>query len=311
MVYVWVYFDYDYVFVVGVYCELDIVVVCCYVDFMDDGEGLVVQLLVFYVVECLCGGYGDGVVCVYVYWVEVFDVGDDNYCVCCVVYYFQFVFFLVQDVFFQQYGGYGVVVQVVFCNCQEFFVGVCDVVVCVVEGKVGLDDDGQVDFFLVFYGFFYGVYYFVVCGFYVDFFYGGLEQFVVFVFFDGFYVCVDEFYVVFFEVVVFVQFYCQVQCCLFVQCGQNCVWFFFFDDFFYEFRCQWFQICCVGQFWVGYDGCWVGIDQNDVVVFVFQCFECLGVGIVEFGCLFNLDGVVVENQDGLEISMFRYFRRGV
>jgi len=52
--YLRVYFDDDYVVVDGVDCELDVVVIGVDIDFVDDGDVDVVQLLVFVVGE----GYG-------------------------------------------------------------------------------------------------------------------------------------------------------------------------------------------------------------------------------------------------------------
>lgn len=42
---------------------------------------------------------------------------------------------------------------------------------------------------------------------------------------------------------------------------------FFFDDVCDDFLCDWFDVGYVGCVWVGYDCCWVVVDENDFVVF--------------------------------------------
>lgn len=306
-----VHLDHDHAPVVGVHRELDIAAARRHADFTDDGEGLVAQPLVFHVAERLRGGHGDGVARVHAHRVEVLDAGDDNHRVRRVAHHFQLVFLPAQDAFFQQHGGHGAVAQAAFRNRQELLVGVRDAAARAAEGKAGPDDDGQADFLLVLHGFFHGVHHLAACGFHADFFHGGLEQFAVFALLDGLHARADEFHAVLFEAAALVQFHRQVQRRLPAQRGQNRVRLLLLDDLLHELRRQRLQIRRVGQFRVGHDGRRVGIDQNDAVALVFQRLERLGAGIVELGCLPNLDGAAAENQDGLEISTLRHSRRGV
>lgn len=145
-----------------------------------------------------------------------------------------------------------------------------------------------------------------VCGVEVDFFYCDIEMVMVFGFINCIGGGVNYGYVEFSQDFLMFQFECVVQCCLVVYGWQYCIWVFFFDDFMYYFLVNWFDVGGIGYFWVGYDGCWVRVYQDNVVVFFVQCFIGLGVGVVKFICLIDNNWVCVQNQDIFYVCMFWY-----
>lgn len=81
---------------------------------------------------------------------------------------------------------------------------------------------------------------------------------------------------------------------------------FVFNDFGYCFLGDGFDVGGVGYGWIGYDGGWVGVYQNYLKVFFVQGFVCLGIGVVEFVGLVDYDWIGVNDEDVLNISLFRY-----
>lgn len=183
---------------------------------------------------------------------------------------------------------------------------VSDIVVGVVYGKGRMDDVWEVYVSGNCQCFFYSVCDIGMCGVEINFFYCDIEVMMVFGFINGVGGGVNYGDVEFFQYVLLFQFQCVVQCGLVVYGWQYCIWMFFFNDFVYYFLVNWFDVGGIGYFWVGYDGGWVGVYQNDVIVFFVQGFICLSVGVVKFICLIDNNWVCVQNQDVFYICMFWY-----
>ena len=108
-----------------------------------------------------------------------------------------------------------------------------------------------------------------------DFLHGLVETLTVFGFVDSVLGCADKLNIILIKNAVLMQGQRAVKCCLATHGGQNGIGALFFDDFFYRFPSDGFDVGSIGHGGVGHDGGWIGVHQNDAVAFFTKCFTGL------------------------------------
>lgn len=131
--------------------------------------------------------------------------------------------------------------------------------------------------------------YFVFWLWQVQVFVQGVEIGMVFGFVNGFGGCVDDW------CVCICQFFSEFEGCLFVELYDYVYGFFVFNDVYYVFEGQWFEVQVVGGVVVGVDCFGVGVDYDCFVFCFLKCLDGVDGGVVEFYFLFDVVGVVVQN----------------
>ncbi len=236
--------------------------------------------------------------------VEVFYATDDDDVVGGVAHDFEFVFLPADeglvDLDFGDHGG----IESALGEGFEFFHVVGDAGAGAAEGEGGADDAGESGHFDDFAGVGHGVGEAGLGALEADSFHEGFEDGAVFAAADGFAVGADHFDVVFGEDAGVEEGDGGVETGLAAEGGEEGVGAFFFDDFGDGFDGDGFDVGAVGHLGVGHDGGGVGIDEDDLVAFLFEGFAGLCAGVVEFAALSDDNGACAYDEDGFDVGAF-------
>src|SRR5690606_20714124 len=97
-----------------------------------------------------------------------------------------------------------------------------------------------------------------------------------------------------------------VQCSLTTHGRKNSIWAFFLNNRCNSLPSNWLNVSCIRHGWVGHDGRWIRVDQNNAVTFFTKGFTCLSTGVVKLTCLADDNRTSTNNQDAFNVSTFSH-----
>ena len=233
----------------------------------------------------------------------LYGTNDDNV-ICLVPHHFKFIFFPAEQTSFEH--NLGVEREVKSCRTETFkFLAVIgNAASCAPQGKAGTDNNRET--YLVDSGFclFKGMDNSTFRNLETDFVHGLAEGVPPFCFFNDIDISAKQLNIIFVENACFSYLYGSIKPCLSAKSWEKSIRTLTFNNFGNEFRSNRLDICAIRNFRIGHDCRRVGVDENYLIPFFFQCFDRLGSGVVKFAGLADDNGTRADNQNLFDVSSF-------
>ena len=223
-----------------------------------------------------------------------------------VAHYLEFNLFVALDALLYQYLVNGGEVKGIAHHVAELFFVVCEAAAGAAKGEGRAKDYGVAD---------------LLCGLYAfldavadlgrnDGLVNGeaefLEELAVFGFLDIGEICTQDFYAALFQNAFLGKLNGKVEACLAAKAGNQCIRALVSYYLGNVVKFERLHINLVGYMGIGHDGGGVGVNQDNLVAFFFQCKAGLCACIVEFCCLADDDGAGAYNHYFLDVCSSRH-----
>ena len=224
---------------------------------LENGDGVVAEVLKLFIGKRLSWSNGNGVSCVDAHWIEVLDRADNNTVTCGIAHDLHLNFFPALNGLLYQYLVLWRKQKALLHNLYELFWGVCNAATCTAKGEAWTDDHRVTQLSNNALGVFHGVSDVCASNLQANVLDCLAEELTVLTGTNGLQVAADDLDVVLVKNACFTKANSAVQSGLSAHVWQKCVRALALNDASYGLNGDWLNVGSICSFWVSHDGCWV------------------------------------------------------
>ena len=224
---------------------------------LENGDGVVAEVLKLFIGKRLSWSNGNGVSCVDAHWIEVLDGADNNTVTCGIAHDLHLNFFPALNGLLYQYLVLWRKQKALLNNLYELFWGVCNAATCTAKGEAWTNNHRISQLSNNALGVFHGVSDVCASNLQTNVLDCLAEELTVLTGTNGLQVAADDLDVVLVKNACFTKANSAVQSSLSAHVWQKCVRALALNDASYGLNGDWLNVGSICSFWVSHDGCWV------------------------------------------------------